>query len=119
MARCPPELLDDLTDLLAEVRDWPGVLEKSAGVFYVRRTPFLHFHRQADGRRRADVKSADGWVPFELPYPISVGGRRAFRRALRRHHDVMLSTPAARRRSPERVASSRSSGRGASGRPGS
>ena len=90
MARCPADLLDDLADLFAEIRDWPGVIQKAPGVFYVGRQPFLHFHRQADGGRRADVKGADGWVPFELPHPISVGRRRAFLRGLRRHHGRTL-----------------------------
>jgi hypothetical protein len=33
MAHCPPELLDDLTDLLAELRTWAGIVEKKPGVF--------------------------------------------------------------------------------------
>jgi hypothetical protein len=37
MAHCPFELLDDLSDVLAEVRGWAGVKEESPGVFYVRR----------------------------------------------------------------------------------
>ena len=105
MAHCPADLLDDLAELFAEIRDWPGVIEKAAGVFYVGRQPFLHFHRQADGGRRADVKGADGWVPLELPHPISVGRRRAFLRGLRRHYGQTLSTPAARRRSRRTTAS--------------
>ena len=32
MAHCPPELLDDLADVLAEVRAWAGVIEKKPGV---------------------------------------------------------------------------------------
>jgi hypothetical protein len=107
MAHCPPELLDDLADLFAELRQWPGVAEKSRGVFYVRRVPFLHFHRAPDGRRRADIKAGGRWVPFDLPRPISAARVLAFRRALRRYHaDRMapaLSTRAARR-SSERTA---------------
>ena len=119
MAHCPPELLDDLTGLFAEVRVWPGVIEKARGVFHVGREPFLHFHRQADGRRRADVKSAGGWVPFDLPYPLSVIRQRAFVRELRRHYARKLSTPAARRRSGRTAASSRGCARDDSHRPGS
>ena len=119
MAHCPPELLDDLTDLFAEVRTWPEVIEKTRGVFYVGREPFLHFHRQADGRRRADVKSAGGWVPFELPHPISGTRQRAFLRELRWHHGRRLNTPAARRRSRRTAVSHRGSVRDASRRPGS
>ena len=32
MAYCPPELLDDLADLFADVRTWAGVIEKRPGV---------------------------------------------------------------------------------------
>ncbi|MBI1847696.1 MAG: hypothetical protein HYR86_12080 [Candidatus Rokubacteria bacterium] len=48
MAYCPPALLDDLAEVLAEVRAWAGVVEKKPGVFYVRRQPFLHFHLVRD-----------------------------------------------------------------------
>lgn len=85
MARCPLELLVDLTDLLAEVRTWDGVIEKSPAVFYLRRQPFLHFHL-VDGRRRADVKTASGWTQLDLPRPISTARRRALLSALRREH---------------------------------
>jgi hypothetical protein len=86
VARCPPELLDDLAGLFAAIRTWPGVVEKTRGVFYVRRAPFLHFHRTADGRRRADVKGGAGWTPFDLPRPLSATRQRAFLRALRAHY---------------------------------
>ena len=36
MAHCPPELLDDLGDELAEVRGWAGIREDKPGVLYVR-----------------------------------------------------------------------------------
>jgi hypothetical protein len=117
MAHCPPELLDDLTALFAEIREWPGVIEKSRGVFDLARQPFLHFHRRADGRRHADVKSRQGWVPFDLPYPISVTRQRAFRLELRRHYAEALSTPAARRQSRRTAAPTRGSGRDGSRRP--
>jgi hypothetical protein len=86
VAHCPPELLDDLADLLAEVRSWDGVVEKSPGVFYLRRQPFLHFHLFAGVRRRADVKGPSGWVQVELPRPASQAGRRALLRELRAVH---------------------------------
>jgi hypothetical protein len=91
MAHCPPELLDDLGALFAELRGWPGVIEKTRGVFYLRRGPFLHFHRQADGRRRADVKGRGGWIPFDLPRPISAARQRAFLRVLQRQHAATLA----------------------------
>ena len=83
MAHCPAELLDDLTDLLDEVRSWAGVIEKKPGVFYVRREPFLHFHLVEGGRRRADVKGRAGWVQLDLPRPASTARRTALRRELR------------------------------------
>lgn len=83
MAYCPPELLDDLTDLLTEVRTWSGVIEKTPNVFYVRRQPFLHFHLVEGGRRRADIRGRTGWVQIDLPRPISPTRRRSFLRELR------------------------------------
>ena len=86
MAHCPPELLDDLVDLFAEVRGWAGVKEAKPGVFYVSRQPFLHFHLLKDGRRRGDIKGHRGWVSLDLPRPISAARRQALRRALRAHY---------------------------------
>lgn len=82
--RCPPELLDDLAAVFAELRTWPGVVEKRPAIFYVRREPFLHFHADEARRRRADIKGRDGWHPFELPHPLSAARRRSFLRELRR-----------------------------------
>lgn len=83
MAHCPPELLDDLAGVLAEVRAWPGVVEKSPGVLYARRRPFLHFHLFEGRRRRADVRGRDGWTSLDVPRPISAAKRLALRRLLR------------------------------------
>ena len=83
MAYCPPELLDDLSDVLAEVRTWAGVIEKRPNVFYVRREPFLHFHLVEGGRRRADVKGRTNWVQLDLPRPVSATRRRALLSELR------------------------------------
>jgi hypothetical protein len=83
VAHCPAELLDDLADLLDEVRSWTGVVEKKPGVFYVRREPFLHFHLVEGKPRRADVKGRAGWVQVDLPRPASAVRRQALRRELR------------------------------------
>ena len=83
MPHCPPELLDDLADVLAEVRAWPGIVEKKTGIFYARRQPFLHFHLAEGGRRRADIKGRAGWMQLDLPRPASATRRKAFLRALR------------------------------------
>ena len=87
MAYCPPGLLDDVADVLAEVRGWPHVVEKKPNVFYVRRQPFLHFHLIKGEHRRADVKTPNGWRQLDLPRPISATRRRAFLRELRRRYD--------------------------------
>ena len=83
MPYCPPALLDDVADVLAEVRTWAGVVEKKPGIFYVHRQPFLHFHLVEGGRRRADVKGRTSWVQVDLPRPVSAARRRAFLRELR------------------------------------
>ncbi len=79
MAYCPPDLLDDLADLLAEVRTWAWVSKKKPNVFYVRRQPFLHFHLVEGGRRRADVKGRTGGSSstFRDPSPRQ-GAARSF-----------------------------------------
>jgi hypothetical protein len=90
VAHCPPELLDDLAGVLAEVRAWPGVVEKSPGVLYVRRQPFLHFHLFDGSRRRADVKGRDGWASLDVPRPISAAKRLALRRLLRARYRELV-----------------------------
>ena len=77
------ESVDDLGDLLTEVRGWTGVIEKKPLVFYVGREPFLHFHRVEGARRRADVKGRDGWKQIDLPEPLGKTTRRALLRELR------------------------------------
>lgn len=86
VAHCPPALLDDVRELLDEVRRWDGVLERRPGVFYAHRQPFLHFHRAADGRRRVDIKGRAGWIALELPRPVSSSRRAVLRRELRRRY---------------------------------
>jgi hypothetical protein len=84
MAQCPPDLLDDLADVLAEVRGWADVAEKAPNVFYVRRQPFFHFHLMADGRRRADIKTLAGWKSLYLPHPLPLARRQHLLRQLLR-----------------------------------
>jgi hypothetical protein len=86
VAYCPPARLDDVVDVLDEVRGWASVAERKLGVFYASGLPFLHFHLAADGRRRADIKGRAGWTAFELPRPASADRLRAFRRELRRRY---------------------------------
>ena len=79
MAHCPPALLKDLAPLFAELRRWPGVVEKSPAVFYARHQPLLHFHLTREGERRADVRGRDGWTSLAVPTPITATSRRALR----------------------------------------
>jgi hypothetical protein len=87
MTQCPPALLDDITDVLAAVRAWAGVVERKPGVFYASRLPFLHFHLTADGGRCADIRGRAGWLSFELPRPTSERRRRDLLRELRRRYE--------------------------------
>ena len=97
MAHCPPEQLDDLDDVLAELRTLPNIVERTQGVFYLRREPFLHFHLLAGGRRRADVKGLADWVQLDMPRPASAAARRALLRELRRQHAARTATTRHRR----------------------
>ena len=101
MAHCPPELLDDLADVFASVRTWPGVIEKRPGVFYAHKHPFLHFHLLAGRRRRADIKGHTNWVHLDLPRPVTATRRRALLRELQmRYGDKAETRSRVRRRSP-------------------
>jgi hypothetical protein len=86
MAHCPPALLLDVATVLADVRTWPGVVEKRPCIFYLRRQPFLHFHLFPGSRRRADVKGRRGWVQVDLPEKMTDRDRRALGRELRRRY---------------------------------
>ncbi|HEY3068285.1 MAG TPA: hypothetical protein VGL09_21045 [Methylomirabilota bacterium] len=86
MPHCPPDQLDDLDEVLAEIRAWPGVVERKPGVFYLRNQPFLHFHLLEGGHRHADVKGRADWLRLALPRPLSASRRRAFVRQLRIRH---------------------------------
>jgi hypothetical protein len=62
--------LDDLATLLAKIRSLPGIQEPRPGIFYLKRTPFLHFHTRA-GARWADAKAGQDWGP-EIPLPFAL-----------------------------------------------
>lgn len=69
MAHCPFERLQDLFEVFEELRTWPAIREPRPGIFYVKRTAFLHFHIDGTGRRWADVRAGDSWGP-QLDIPI-------------------------------------------------
>jgi hypothetical protein len=85
MGHCPFEELGDLAGCLAEIRAWPGVREPRPGVFYVKRTPFLHFHIDGDGRRWADARNGETWREgIGVPRRATTDGRQRFVRAVAR-----------------------------------
>ena len=69
MARNDPRMLDELAPLLDALRAIPGLIEKTPGIFYVKRIPMLHFHRTGDGmvadRKRVSPRVA-GFDRFAL-----------------------------------------------------
>jgi hypothetical protein len=73
MTRARRKDLRDLAGVLAQVRAWPDVHERTPGVFWIRRTPFLHFHVRGDDRR-AHAKR-DGRWGAEIPVPFDAGTR--------------------------------------------
>jgi hypothetical protein len=71
MAHCPPERLVDLAATLAQIATWPDIIQKSPGVFYLKRVPFMHFHVKGD-RRWADCREGTDWgEPIEAPLGLS------------------------------------------------
>jgi len=53
--------LDGLEDLLAAIREQPGLIEKKRGVFYRKSRAFLHFHEDPAGLF-ADVRPGNTWL---------------------------------------------------------
>lgn len=89
MAHCPFEELADLRDCLDEIRGWPDVREPRPGIFYLKRTPFLHFHVDPTGRRWADVRNGTTWgAELDVPFAASVAARRRFLAEVRRRYEA-------------------------------
>jgi len=59
MRHARPEDLDRLEPLLARLRTFAPLKEKSRGVFYLKSQAFLHFHADPAGLF-ADVRGEDG-----------------------------------------------------------
>jgi hypothetical protein len=78
--------LDDIADVLEEVRSWTGIEDRGGGTFYLRRRPFVHFHVGHDSRR-ADLKRVEGWLQIDLPEPASSQVRRRFLALLREEYE--------------------------------
>jgi hypothetical protein len=98
VARC--ERLDDLATVLQEVQTWPEIVVPKASVYYIKRTPFLHFHDLSTGRA-ADARDGREWGErIALPYPLSRADRGSLLRELRRRYENTLEAfaPAVRPR---------------------
>ena len=77
MAHTRPEQLADLRAELAAIAALPAMLQKSPGIFYCKRTPFLHFHDK-DGERWADLKVNSVWERVPIDFAASAAQRRTF-----------------------------------------
>ena len=55
MSRIGPTALQQLDDLLMQLRMIDGITETRPGIFYLKRIPMLHFH-ETDGGLVADLK---------------------------------------------------------------
>lgn len=86
MAHCPYKYLADLKDFLAQIRQWPGIVESRSGIFYLGRTAFLHFHL-TDGIRSADVRAGKDWGDrVDTPIGASAAAQKRFLSELRRRY---------------------------------
>ena len=75
--------VDEVADILEGLRQLPELTEVKPAVFYVKRTPFLHFHESAT-TRGVDVREGKEW------------GERERDKAIRGMHyfdDVLRSQP--------------------------
>ena len=78
VAHCRPELLADLAPVLDAIRGWDFIKEPTPCVFYIRSTPFLHFHIKGE-RRWADVRQGAAWgTQLDVAAGCSAKERRAF-----------------------------------------
>lgn len=88
MAHCPYEQISDLESVFDEIRTWEGVKEKSPGVFYIKSTPFLHFHVKGEARW-ADVWEGKTWGdPVDIRPKANKSERSAFMAEVRRRYET-------------------------------
>jgi len=78
MGHTTADNLKDIQSELEMIARLEGVKQKSPGIFYLKTTPFLHFHDK-DGKRWADVKTVDGgWQSVEINFNPSTKIKTAF-----------------------------------------
>jgi hypothetical protein len=74
MAHARYEELRDLDDVFVAIRALAGIVERSPGIFYLRRSPFLH----RDRARWADVKLGTAWgAEVPIPFECSAAAKAA------------------------------------------
>jgi hypothetical protein len=89
---CPFEELDDLCQVLDQIRTWPDIREPRPGIFYIKRLPFLHFHVDRSQRRWADVREGPSWgTEVEIPYDASMAAHRKFLEEVERRYALTIS----------------------------
>jgi len=71
MKHASPETLQQLSDLLDQIRQRQGLKEKKLGVFYSKSKSFLHFHEDPAGIF-ADISSGDHF----RRYPVNTTKER-------------------------------------------
>jgi hypothetical protein len=71
MKHATESALRQLSDLLEQIRQRPGIREKKLGIFYCKSKAFLHFHEDPAGLF-ADLSSA---VDFDR-YPVNTAKER-------------------------------------------
>ena len=65
MKHAGPEALDELEDLLVDVRRHQGLKERKRGAFYLKSRGFLHFHEDPAGLF-GDLKIGDRFERFRV-----------------------------------------------------
>lgn len=78
MKHAGPQALDAIEDVLAAVRRYAALRERSRGVFYAGPKAFLHFHEDEAGLF-ADLRTGGEWTRRRVVTELE---RRAFLRAV-------------------------------------
>jgi hypothetical protein len=84
--------VDEVEDILEGLRRLPELTEVKPAVFYVKRTPFLHFHESATARG-VDVRDGKDWGErIELPVGrVSKTASAKFLREVKRRLQTTLA----------------------------
>lgn len=92
MGHCKPEELNDIEDILEEIRQFDGLKERKKGVFYYKSKGFLHFHSK-DGERWADARCGVNWGDaIDLPFTASPKQKKAFLKTIAYYYEETVSS---------------------------